>query len=137
MSEMDDMNRPVIEEFRANDGKVGGYFEQMNLLLLTTTGRRSGQPRLNPLAYLEEDGTIYIFASKGGAPSNPDWFHNIKANPKVTVELGTESFEGTATEVSPEERDRIYGIQAARLDNFAEYEKMTDRTIPVVAITRD
>jgi deazaflavin-dependent oxidoreductase (nitroreductase family) len=137
MSEMDDMNRAVIEEFRANQGRVGGYFENMDLLLLTTTGAKSGQKRVNPLAYLEEDGTIYIFASKGGAPTNPDWYHNVKANPKVSVDLGTESFEGTATELPPDERDRVYAVQAGRLDNFAEYEKMTDRKIPVVAITRD
>ena len=136
MSDFDEMNRKVLQEFRENDGNVGGYFENMPLLILHHTGRKSGETRENPLAYVEEDGRYYIFASKGGSPTNPDWYHNIKANPEVTVELGTERFTATASEVSRSERDRIYGDQAARLENFAEYERMTDRVIPVVALER-
>ncbi len=136
MTDFAEMNARVVEEFRANAGVVGGFFEGMPLVLLTTTGAKSGEPRLSPVACLEEDGVVHVFASKAGAPDNPDWYHNLKANPEVTVEQGTETYTATATEVTGSERDRIYGAMAARFKNFAEYETMTDRTIPVIALTR-
>jgi deazaflavin-dependent oxidoreductase (nitroreductase family) len=129
-------NKNVIEEFRANEGKVGGPFEHADVLLLQTKGAKSGIDRVNPMMYLEEDGKIYVFASYNGADQHPDWFHNIKADDKVTVERGTEKYEATAEPVPLEERDRIYAIMASRFDNFAEYEKKTTRVIPVVELIR-
>jgi deazaflavin-dependent oxidoreductase (nitroreductase family) len=129
-------NKNVIEEFRANDGKVGGQFEHADVLLLRTKGAKSGVDRVNPMMYLEEDGKIYVFASYSGADKDPDWFHNIKADDKVSVEVGTETYEATAKPVPLEERDRIYAIMAERFENFAEYEKKTTRVIPVVELIR-
>jgi deazaflavin-dependent oxidoreductase (nitroreductase family) len=133
---VNDWNKTVIEEFRANKGKVGGQFENADVLLLRTKGAKSGVDRVNPMMYLEEDGKIYVFASYAGADRHPDWFHNIKADDKVSVELGTEKFEATAEPVPLEERDRIYAIMASRFENFAEYEKKTTRVIPVVELIR-
>jgi deazaflavin-dependent oxidoreductase (nitroreductase family) len=129
-------NKNVIEEFRTNDGKVGGQFENADVLLLRTKGAKSGADRVNPMMYLEEDGKIYVFASYNGADKDPDWFHNIKADDKVSVERGTETYEATAEPVPLEERDRIYAIMASRFANFAEYEKKTSRVIPVVELIR-
>ena len=129
-------NKNVIEEFRANDGIVGGQFKDADVLLLRTKGAKSGVDRVNPMMYLEEDGKIYVFASYNGADKHPDWFHNIKADDKVTVELGTETYEATAEPVPLEERDRIYAKMAERFANFAEYEKKTTRVIPVVELIR-
>jgi len=126
-----------IDEFRANGGKLGGGFEGRPVLLLTTTGRKSGQPRTAPMMYLQEDGHLYVFASKGGAPTNPHWYQNLVANPKVTVELGTERFEATARPLDREERDRVYAKQVELYPQFGEYETKTDRTIPVVELIRD
>ncbi len=133
---VNDWNKTVIEEFRANDGVVGGQFEGAPVLLLGTKGAKSGVDRVNPMMYLEEDGKIYVFASYAGADKHPDWFHNIKADAKVTVEIGTEKYEATAQPVPLEERDRIYAIQASRFANFAEYETKTTRVIPVVELIR-
>ncbi len=133
---VNDWNHQVIEEFRANGGKTSGMFANMNLLLLTTTGAKSGQRRVNPLGYLAEGDSMYIFASKAGAPTNPDWYHNLLAHPDVTVEVGTEKFAVTATVVQGAERDRIYAKQAALAPNFAEYQTKTDRPIPVVELKR-
>jgi deazaflavin-dependent oxidoreductase (nitroreductase family) len=133
---VNDWNKTVIEEFRANDGVVGGQFEGAPVLLLHTKGAKSGADRVNPMMYLEEDGKIYVFASYAGAHKHPDWFHNIKANDKVSVELGTETYEATAVPVSLEERNRLYAIMAARFANFAEYETLTTRVIPVVELVR-
>jgi deazaflavin-dependent oxidoreductase (nitroreductase family) len=133
---VNDWNKTVIEEFRSNDGVVGGQFEGAPVLLLGTKGAKSGVDRVNPMMYLEEDGKIYVFASYAGADKHPDWFHNIKADAKVTVEIGTEKYEATAEPVPLEERDRIYAIQAARFANFAEYETKTTRVIPVVELIR-
>ena len=133
---MNDWNKTVIEEFRTNDGVVGGQFEGAPVLLLGTKGAKSGVDRVNPVMYLEEDGRIYVFASAAGADKHPDWFHNIKADATVTVEIGTEKYEATAQPVPIEERDRIYAIQAARFANFAEYETKTTRVIPVVELIR-
>jgi deazaflavin-dependent oxidoreductase (nitroreductase family) len=137
MSEMRDFNQAIIEEFRANHGVVGGGFAGATMILLGTTGAKSGQPRINPLVCLpEEDGTIYVFASKSGAPSDPDWYRNLVAHPDVTVEFGDERFEATATTLSGTERDAIYARQVERFAAFGDYEKKTTRTIPVVKLTK-
>ena len=123
MSDMNDFNQRIIDEFRANAGKVGGGFAGAPVVLLPTTGAKSGQTRVNPLVgQPRDDGTLYIFASKGGAPTNPDWYHNMVANPEVEVEFGTEHFAATATPVTGAERDRIYERQKELMPGFAEYE---------------
>jgi deazaflavin-dependent oxidoreductase (nitroreductase family) len=129
-----DFNAQIIDEFRANEGVVGGMFEGMTLLLLHDTGAKSGKSYIHPLAYHREDGRYVIFASKAGAPTNPAWYHNLKAHPDARIEVGTETHDVTATELTGEERDRIFSAMAARAPQFAEYEKKTDRTIPVVAL---
>ena len=107
------------------------------VVLLTTTGAKSGQTRINPLVCLPgDDGTLYVFASKAGAPTNPDWYYNLKANPEVTVEFGDERYAATATEVTGDERDRLYTEQATRMPGFAEYAEKTTRVIPVIALRR-
>lgn len=131
---MSDWNANIIEEFRANDGKVGGWFDDKTVLLLHTTGARSGLERLTPLVYREEGDRVFIFASKGGSHSHPDWYHNLKANPTVNVEIGTGTSSATAVEIVGNERDAIYTRQAAALENFAEYQAATDRTIPVIEL---
>jgi deazaflavin-dependent oxidoreductase (nitroreductase family) len=134
---MDDFNQAIITEFRANHGVVGGGFAGAPVVLLTTTGAKSGQTRVNPLVCLPgDDGTLHVFASKGGAPTNPDWYYNLKAHPEVTVEFGDERFAATATEVTGDERDRLYTKQATRHPGFAEYAEMTTRRIPVIALQR-
>jgi deazaflavin-dependent oxidoreductase (nitroreductase family) len=130
-----DFNAQIIEEFRANDGHVGGMFEGNTLLLLHHTGAKSGQERVNPLAYQADQGRYVVFASKAGAPTNPDWYHNLKANPNVTIEVGSETIPVVAKEATGEERDRLYRAQAERVPSFAEYEQKTDRAIPVVLLT--
>jgi len=134
MSEMNDFNQQIIAEFRANDGVVGGPFEGVPVLLLHTTGAKSGAERVTPVVARQQEGNLYVFASKAGAPTNPDWFHNLVAHPAVRAELGTDSFAATAEVLEGEERDRIYAAQAADYANFAEYEAMTDRVIPVVRL---
>jgi deazaflavin-dependent oxidoreductase (nitroreductase family) len=141
MGEFDDMNREVIAEFRAKGGALptaaGGFFADKPVLLLHTTGARSGAERVAPLMYHDEGERRYVFASAGGAPTHPDWLHNIRANPDVTVELGTETYPATASEVTPRaERDRIYAAQVAAYPQFGDYEQKTTRTIPVVALDR-
>jgi len=134
---MSDWNTNVIEEFRANHGKVGGVFLGAPLLLLTTTGARTGTVRVNPLMYLPlDDDRLAIFASKGGAPTHPDWFHNVKANPQVTVEVGDETYRALATEVTGDERDDLYARQAERYPQFAGYQADNPRLIPVVVLER-
>ncbi len=136
MSDVNEWNRGIIEEFRANQGKVGGMFEGASMVLLTTKGAKSGATRVNPLVYLAEGDRMVIFASKAGSPTNPDWFHNIKADPNVTIEVGAEKFAAKATILAGAERDRLYAIQAAHVPQFAEYQAKTDRLIPVVALQR-
>jgi deazaflavin-dependent oxidoreductase (nitroreductase family) len=136
MSERNDQNRKITEEFRANGGRVGGVFAGIPLLLLTTTGAKSGKRRINPLGYTTDGDHLVIIASKGGAPSNPDWYYNVVAHPQVTVEVGTETFEAIATVVTGEERDRLYANQAALMPDFAEYQKKTTRKIPVIVLER-
>lgn len=127
-------NEKIIDEFRANEGRVGGNFEGAPMLLLHTTGAKSGLERVNPMMYLREDGHMYVFASKAGADVNPDWYHNLVANPEVTVEIGTETRAATAVPVTGAERDRIYARQSELYPRFGEYQSKTSRTIPVVEI---
>jgi deazaflavin-dependent oxidoreductase (nitroreductase family) len=130
-----DFNAQIIEEFRANEGRVGGMFEGSTLLLLHHTGAKSGKSRTNPLGYLSDEGRYVIFASKAGAPTNPDWYHNLKADPNVTIEVGTDTIQVVASEATGDERDRLYRTQAERVPQFAEYEMQTDRVIPVIVLT--
>jgi deazaflavin-dependent oxidoreductase (nitroreductase family) len=129
-----DWNAEVIDEFRANDGKVGGWFADKDLLILHTTGARSGMERLSPLVYRREGDRIFVFGSKGGSHTNPAWYHNLTAHPDVTVEIGSDTSSATAVEIVGEERDSIYERQAAAISNFAEYQAGTDRKIPVVEL---
>ena len=131
-----DYNAGIIEEFRSNGGVNGGRFEGSRLLLLTTTGAKSGQQRTTPLRCLQDGDRWVVFASKGGGPTNPHWYHNILANPTVTLEVGTETFQAEATITSGEERDALYARQVAAHPEFGEYEERAPRTIPVVAFTR-
>ncbi|HET9090833.1 MAG TPA: nitroreductase family deazaflavin-dependent oxidoreductase [Acidimicrobiales bacterium] len=135
-SSTDDWNQKIIDEFRANEGRVGGNFEGAPMLLLHTTGAKSGKERVNPMMYLELDGRIFVFASKAGAPTDPDWYHNLRAHPEVTVELGAETFAALASPLRGAERDRVYHEQAARYPGFGEYQEKTSRIIPVVELTR-
>jgi deazaflavin-dependent oxidoreductase (nitroreductase family) len=130
-----DFNAQIIEEFRANQGRVGGMFQNMPLLLLHHTGAKSGQDRINPVAYYRDDDRYVIFASKAGAPTNPAWYHNLKANPQASIEVGEDRLEVTATEAEGEERERLFGAQAERSPQFAEYQSKTDRQIPVMILT--
>lgn len=134
MTDVRDWNAKIIEEFRANEGRVGGPFEGAPVLLLHTTGARSGAERVNPMMYLDLQGRRYVFASKAGADTNPDWYHNLLANPAVTVEVGTGSYQAVAEVITGPERDRIYAEQARRYTGFAEYQEKTARVIPVVEL---
>ena len=129
-------NENIVEEFRTNSGKVGGMFEGAPLLLLTTTGAKSGQTRVAPLAYTTDGGRMVVIASKGGAPSHPDWYHNVLANPEVTVEVGTDAFPARATVPEGAERDRLFNQMAERMPNFAEYQRNTTRVLPVIVLER-
>lgn len=131
-----DWNAQIIAEFRANEGRVGGSFEGAPVLLLHTTGVKSGLERVNPMMYLEDDGRLYVFASKAGAPTHPDWYRNLVANPGVSVEIGSETIVAHAQTVSIAERNRLYAIQVQRYPGFAEYEQKTSRVIPVVELVR-
>jgi len=132
---MNDFNQAVIEEFRANEGRVGGMFDGLPLLLLHHTGAKSGKSRVNPLAYQSDGGRYVVFASKAGAPTNPDWYHNLKAQPNVTIEVGADTIEVIAGEATGEERERLYRTQAERIPQFAEYEQKAKRVIPVIVLT--
>ena len=131
---MEDFNTGIIDEFRANEGRVGGMFEGAPLLILTTTGAKSGTNREAPLMYLDHDDRLFVFASAAGADSHPDWYHNAKANPSVSIEMGTETLSKTAVELDSGERSTIYAVQAGRFPQFAEYEAGTDRVIPVIEL---
>ena len=131
---MSDWNDKIIAEFRENGGKVGGNFENAPLLLLHTTGAKSGQDRVAPVMYRQVGDAIAVFASKAGAPDNPDWYHNIKANPAVSAEIGSGTKTFTARIADPEEREPIWTAQKAEYPGFAEYEGKTDRVIPVVLL---
>lgn len=132
MAEERDFNQRNIDEFRANGGKVGGQFEGFPLLLLTSTGAKSGQQRVNPVAYFDIDDRIYIVGSSAGRDRDPAWAFNIRAHPEASVEIGTEPARAvTARELPREERDRVYAVVAERAPGFADYETRTDRVIPV------
>lgn len=131
-----EFNAGNIAEFRGSGGKLGGAFEGAPVLLLTTIGARSGQPRTSPMMYLPEGKRIIVFASNEGKDNHPSWYHNLRANPSATVEIGTESYSVTATEITGAEHDRLYAIQAERYPGFAEYRERTDRIIPVIELTK-
>jgi deazaflavin-dependent oxidoreductase (nitroreductase family) len=133
---MADYNAQVIAEFRENHGKVGGNFDGAPLLLLHSVGAKSGESRVSPMMYLPDGDRFLVFASKAGAPTNPDWYHNLKANPEATIEVGDDTVDVRAEELPRAERDEKYAEQAALFPGFADYEKKTDRVIPVLALTR-
>jgi deazaflavin-dependent oxidoreductase (nitroreductase family) len=141
MSETNDWNTKIIEEFRANDGNVGGNFEGAPIVLVHHAGRKSGKERVSPMMYMaaeDDPKTVYVFASKAGAPTNPDWYYNLTSAGTGSVELGSESYPVSVTELTGEDRDRIYSEQATRYPGFAEYAEKTKgvRTIPVLALHR-
>jgi deazaflavin-dependent oxidoreductase (nitroreductase family) len=131
---MPDYNETIIEEFRANGGKLGGSFEGAPMLLLHSTGAKSGKERVNPMMYQKVDGGYAVFASKAGAPTNPDWYYNVVANPDATIEVGTETIAVRARVADRAERDPIWETQKQRYPGFADYESKTTRTIPVVIL---
>jgi deazaflavin-dependent oxidoreductase (nitroreductase family) len=129
-------NTGIVDEFRANGGKVGGPFEGATLLLLTTTGAKSGQPRLAPLAYLTIDGKMIIIGSKAGADTNPDWVHNLRANPRAHIEVGTDAYDVVARELPREERDEMYPKVVELVPGFGDYQSKTSRVIPLFELQR-
>lgn len=130
-----DFNAQVIEEFRANAGKAGGMFEGKPLVLVHNVGAKSGKEYVTPLVYLADGDDIVIFASKGGAPENPGWYHNLKAAPNVSIEVGERKFDVLATEATGDERDRLYSAQEAAQPQFTGYAENTDRKIPVIVLS--
>ena len=136
MAEVNDWNTKIIEEFRANDGKVGGRFEGAPLLLLHTVGAKSGEPRVNPVVYQADGDKLVVFASFAGQPKNPAWFHNLMAGGPASVEVGTDTFPVTARVTEGAERDRYWSKQKQAMPGFADYEQKTTREIPVVVLTR-
>ena len=133
---LDAFNNAIIEEFRANDGVVGGPFEGATLLLLTTTGAKSGEPRLSPLAYLTIDGKMIIVGSKAGADTNPHWVHNLRANPRAHVEVGTDAYDVVARELPDDERDAAYPKIVEIAPGFGDYQANTSRKIPLFELQR-
>lgn len=135
MNPQNDWNKAIIDEFRANAGKVGGRFAGRTLLLLHTIGAKSGREHVNPVAYVTDDDRYVIIASKGGAPTNPDWYYNLIAHPLVTVEVGKEKFQVRATVAEEPERTRLYDKMITMMPTFAEYQQKTKRIIPVLILT--
>ena len=133
---LQDFNKKIIDEFRANHGKVGGQFNGMPLLLLTTKGAKSGVSRTNPLAYLRDGDRYVIIASYAGAPTNPPWYHNLLANPNVRIEVGGQSFDARAEVVKEPERSALYQKVEAAMPVVSEYKRKTQRSIPVIALRR-
>ena len=129
-------NKNIVDEFRANNGKVGGQFEGANLLLLTSTGAKSGQPRLAPLAYFTIDGKMIIIGSKAGADTNPDWVHNLRANPRAHIEVGTDAYDVSSRELPKAERDENFDKVVAAAPGFGEYQSNTSRIIPLFELLR-
>lgn len=134
MAGVNDWNKQIIEEFRANGGQVGGQFAGAPLLLLHTTGAKSGQERVNPMMYRKLGESYAVFASKAGAPTHPDWYHNLRANPRVRAEIGTGTVELAARVAEGEERERVWAAQKQEYPGFAGYEAKTTRQIPVVIL---
>lgn len=135
MSEANERNKKIIEEFRANNGKVGGRFEGKTLLLLHTKGAKSGEERVNPVACVRDDDHLVVIASKGGAPTNPDWYYNVVANLLLTVEVGTESFQVRAKVAEEPDRTRLYNKMVDMMPGFDDYRRKTSRVIPVIVLT--
>ncbi|MDQ3695427.1 MAG: nitroreductase family deazaflavin-dependent oxidoreductase [Chloroflexota bacterium] len=135
-SEANEFNNNLIAEIRANDGKVGGMFANSPLMLLTSMGAKSGRERTSPLVYTTDGDRMVVIASKGGAPTHPDWYHNLVANPTATIELPGERFQVRARRAEGEERQRLYDAQAALMPNFAEYQRNTTREIPLFILER-
>jgi deazaflavin-dependent oxidoreductase (nitroreductase family) len=136
MSGPNEWNKQIIEEFRANGGNVGGHFENVTLLLLHTTGAKSGLPRINPVVTLPDGDHFVIMASKGGRPTSPDWYYNLVANPQVSVEVGSEKFEAQATVRQGSEREQLFTKMSTRYPMFVEYQRNTTRVIPVITLSR-
>jgi len=134
MSDLNDRNKKIIDEFRANDGRVGGNFEGKTLLLLHTQGAKCGQERINPLACVKDGDRCVVIASKGGAPTHPDWYYNVVANPQVTVEVGTETFQAQAVVAEEPERTRLYDKMVEVMPGFEGYRRNTTRQIPVIVL---
>jgi deazaflavin-dependent oxidoreductase (nitroreductase family) len=130
-----DFNATIIDEFRANAGHVGGMWADTPLLILHHTGARSGEDRVNPLAYMDDGERYVVIASNGGAPSHPGWYHNLKARPAATIEVGARTIDVVATEATGAERERLFRTQAERFPQLAEFEREADRRIPVVVLT--
>lgn len=135
MSDVNNWNKKVIEEFRANEGRVGGNFEGKTLLLLHTMGAKSQQERINPVACIKDGDRLAVIASKGGAPTHPDWYFNIVANPQVTVEVGAENFQAFASVAEEPERTRLYNQMVEVMPGFDDYRRNTTRVIPVIVLT--
>ena len=136
MAAFNEFNKKIMAEFHDNAGKVGGPFAGADVLILTTTGAKSGQTRWNPLVYTKDGDRFIIVASKGGAPTSPDWYHNLVAHPSAVIEVGSDVISVEASMASGAERERLYAQHAARMPQFLEYAKNTTRTIPVVVLTR-
>jgi deazaflavin-dependent oxidoreductase (nitroreductase family) len=132
---MSDYNAQIIDEFRANEGRVGGMWEGTPLVLLHHTGAKSGKNRATPVAYLSDGGRYVVIASNGGAPTSPDWYHNLKAHPNITIEVGTGTIDVVASEATGEERERLFRTQAERFPQLSEHEQKTERVIPVMVLT--
>ncbi|GGG03779.1 hypothetical protein GCM10007304_17360 [Rhodococcoides trifolii] len=132
---MSDFNTAIIEEFRANGGKVGGPFDGASMLILHTIGAKSGEERVSPLVYLPRGDEYVIFASKAGADTNPDWYHNVKANPEISIEVGEKKIDVVATEVTGAQRDELFAEQVKAMPGFADYEAKTTRVIPVISLS--
>ncbi|HQX01769.1 MAG TPA: nitroreductase family deazaflavin-dependent oxidoreductase [Anaerolineales bacterium] len=135
MSDVNNWNKKVIEEFRANEGRVGGNFEGKTLLLLHTKGAKSQQERINPVACIKDGDRLAVIASKAGAPTHPDWYYNIVANPQVTVEVGAENFQALASVAEEPERTRLYNQMVEVMPGFDDYRRNTTRVIPVIVLT--
>jgi deazaflavin-dependent oxidoreductase (nitroreductase family) len=136
MNNVNERNKKIIDEFRANEGRVGGSFEGKTLLLLHTKGAKSQQERINPVACIKDGDRLAVIASKGGAPTHPDWYYNVIANPLVTVEVGTETFQAYAAVAEEPERTRLYDQMVAMMPGFDDYRRKTTRVIPVIILTR-
>ncbi len=136
MSEVHESNKKIVDEFRANEGKVGGRFAGKTMLLLRTKGAKSQKERINPVMYVMDNGRFVIIASKGGAPTNPNWYYNLLTNPHVSIEVGTEKFQATAKEIKEEpERTRLYNKMVQMMSSFDDYRRNTKRKIPVMVLT--
>ena len=136
MADVNDFNQQIIDEYRSNAGKLGGQFNGARLLLLHSSGAKSGTERVNPLAYRNDGGHLVVFGSKAGAPTNPDWYHNLRANPRASVEVGADRYDVIARVAEGEERERIWRDQKEEAPRFADYERLTDRPIPVIVLER-